>query len=115
MHAAVLGQGQVARVRANTRARAIQGVCTDVLQVSQKVPVILMRVVIRVVAVGPVGPQESISDGGLIVRLPRGFERARMSSRGRSRLIGDVVGEGCHVEFSKNGGDVSSAWTGKPK
>lgn len=71
MHAAVLGQGRVARVGADTRARAIQGVRTAVLKVGQKVSVILIRVVIRVVAVGPVGPQESISDGGLIVRLSR--------------------------------------------
>lgn len=70
MHAAVLGQGRVARVRADTRARAIQGVCTAVLKVGQKVSVILMRIVIRVAAVGPVGPQESISNGGLVVRLP---------------------------------------------
>lgn len=114
MHAAVLGQGQFARVRADTRARAIQGVCTAVLQVGQKVSVIL-GVVIHVVFVGPVGPQESISDGGLVVRLSRGFEGARMGSRGRGSLVRDVVGEGWHVEVSGNGGDVSSAWTGNPK
>lgn len=100
MHAAVLGQGQFARVRADTRSRAIQGVCTAVLQVGQKLSVILMGVVIQVGFVGPVGPQESISDGGLVVRLSRGFEGARVGSRRSGSLVRELVGEGRHVEFS---------------
>lgn len=72
----------------------------------------MIRVAVSVaVAVGPICPQEGVSNGALIVRLAvRGFERTRMC--GRCRGCGAVVGEGRHgsVDSQGNGGDVRSAW-----
>ncbi len=81
MHAAVFGEWQFARVGANARSGAIQGVCATVLQIAEQLAVIQVGVVVGV-AVGPVGPQEGVSDRAFVVRLSvRRFEGSGMSRR----------------------------------
>jgi hypothetical protein len=66
VHAAVFGEWRFARVGTDARSGAIQGVCATVLQIAEQLAVILLGVVIGV-AVGPVGPQEGVSDRAFVV------------------------------------------------
>lgn len=127
MHAAVLG-GQIARTRTDARSWAIQRVCASI-QVEKVVILDSVGVHVSVdvdvavavaVAVGPICPQESVSDGVLIVGLAmRGVERAGMCGCCRCRCCGRgivIVGQRWHCcRFPGNGGDVRSAWAGNPR
>lgn len=96
----------VARVGTDAGPRAIQRVRAGVLQVGEQLPVIGVGVEVRV-AVRPVGPQEGVPDGALVVGLAiRRIERAGMVGC-RGGRQGGVVGKGRHGCFEFPGRQVT--------